>query len=86
MKRLAVVVVLGVTFALPTAAAGHVHGITPLNRLADLCGVTTKANTGANRAQGSPIAGLIPRDVGEAPLTNGDGGRTAPVGCVDEES
>lgn len=58
------------------AASAHVHGITPL--LA--CGNT--AINGANRtdstpaaaANGGPITGLIPRDVGNAPLTVGDGG------------
>jgi hypothetical protein len=62
--------------------AAHVHGITPLNTLANECGVTSSANTGANRAQGAPITGLIPRDVGNAPLTVGDGGFSAPVGCA----
>ncbi|MEX2557708.1 MAG: hypothetical protein WEB06_19015 [Actinomycetota bacterium] len=71
---------LGVLSAAPASA--HVHGITPLSTLANVCGVTTLSNTGANRAQGDPIAGLIPRDVGEAPLTAGDGGRSAPVGCA----
>ncbi len=60
----------------------HVHGVTPLSTLANVCGVTTLSNTGANRAQGEPIHGLIPRDVGSAPLQPGDGGRHAPVGCA----
>ena len=63
-------------------ASAHVHGITPLLTLANKCGVTSLANTGANRAQGDPITGLIPRDVGQAPLTVGDGGFDAPVGCA----
>ena len=62
------------------AALGHVHGITPL-----LCVGT--ANDGANQtdstpasaANGGPIFGLIPRDVGNAPLTVGDGGFHTPV-------
>jgi hypothetical protein len=57
-------------------ASAHVHGITPLL----VCGNT--AIDGANRtdttpasaANGGPIVGLIPRDVGNAPLTVGDGG------------
>ena len=61
------------------AAFGHVHGITPLLELG--CKVDNTV-TGANRAddgpagadQGGPITGLIPRDVGLAPLTGGDGG------------
>jgi hypothetical protein len=69
------------TVAVPPASA-HVHGITPLLTLANECGVTSVADTGANRAQGEPIAGLIPRDVGQAPLTVGDGGFGAPVGCA----
>lgn len=70
-------------FAVLTGSAGaHVHGITPLLTVANQCGVTDVANTGANRAQGAPITGLIPRDVGNAPLTLGDGGFTAPVGCA----
>jgi urease alpha subunit len=76
----AVVAAAAVVVASPASA--HVHGITPLQTLAVECGVTTLANTGANRAQGDPITGLIPRDVGQAPLTGGDGGRDAPVGCA----
>ena len=69
--------------AVSAAPAGaHVHGITPLLTLANECGVTSLANTGANRAQGDPITGLIPQDVGSAPLTVGDGGFNAPVGCA----
>ena len=70
-------------FAVLAAPAGaHVHGVTPLLTLANECGVTSLANTGANRTQGAPITGLIPRDVGNAPLTIGDGGFGAPVGCA----
>jgi hypothetical protein len=75
------VVALAATAAASPASA-HVHGITPLLALANECGVTSLANTGANRAQGDPITGLIPRDVGSAPLTVGDGGFDAPVGCA----
>ena len=68
----------------PTAANAHVHGITPLLQ----CSVVP-ANAGANQtdvtpasaANGGPITGLIPRDVGSAPLTVGDGGFGAPVQC-----
>jgi hypothetical protein len=76
----ACVAVATAVFAAPAGA--HVHGITPLLTLANECGVTSLANTGANRAQGDPITGLIPRDVGNAPLTGGDGGFSAPVGCA----
>lgn len=67
--------------AIPAApATAHVHGITPLR-----CVGT--ANDGANRtdttpaaaANGGPISGLIPRDVGRAPLTIGDGGFDTPA-------
>ena len=83
MKRLLtlVVLVLGLALGAGTASA-HVHGVTPLITLANECGVTTLSNTGANRAVNDVITGLIPRDVGNAPLTSGDGGRNAPVGCV----
>jgi hypothetical protein len=66
----------------PASASAHVHGITPLLTLANECGVTSIDNTGANRAQGAPITGLIPQDVGSAPITIGDGGFDAPVGCA----
>ena len=67
-----------------SAASAHVHGITPLLQ----CSVVP-ANAGANQtdetpasaANGGPIAGLIPRDVGQAPLDVGDGGFDAPVRC-----
>ena len=83
MKRLLFVVVFTLGLALTGGTArAHVHGITPLLTLANQCGVTSLSNTGANRAQGAPITGLIPRDVGNAPLTVGDGGFSAPVGCA----
>jgi hypothetical protein len=81
IASLAALAAAAVTVAAPPAF-GHVHGITPLLTLANECGVTSLANTGANRAQGAPITGLIPRDVGNAPLTVGDGGFNAPVGCA----
>jgi hypothetical protein len=83
MKRLLLLAALVVGLALPAGSArAHVHGITPLLALANQCGVTSVDNTGANRAQGGPITGLIPHDVGSAPLEFGDGGFTAPVGCA----
>ena len=84
IRRIAVVsaTVVAASVVAAAPASAHVHGITPLLTLANQCGVTTLSNTGANRAQGAPITGLIPRDVGEAPLTGGDGGRDAPVGCA----
>lgn len=73
---LAATVAAGLVGVSGGAASAHVHGITPLL----VCGNT--AIDGANRtdstpaasANGGPITGLIPRDVGNAPLTVGDGG------------
>jgi hypothetical protein len=76
---------VGSLVALPgPVASAHVHGITPLLQ----CSVVP-ANAGGNQtdstpagaANGGPITGLIPRDVGNAPLDVGDGGFTAPVQC-----
>ena len=78
---LVVLAVAGTVALLPASpAAAHVHGITPLR-----CVGT--ANDGANQtdatpaaaANGGPITGLIPRDVGNAPLTVGDGGFDTPA-------
>ena len=71
--------------AVAPVASAHVHGITPLLNLA--CTGVDNSVTGGNAtnggpaddANGGPISGLIPRDTGKAPLTGGDGGRTAPV-------
>lgn len=85
MRRLlvlAMLVALGAAISFASSASAHVHGITPLGTLATQCGVTDITKTGANAAQGAPIQGLIPRDVGNAPLTVGDGGNSAPVGCA----
>jgi len=84
LRRLGLATIAAATtlFATTAPASAHVHGITPLLTLANECGVTSLANTGANRAQGAPITGLIPQDVGNSPLTFGDGGFDAPVGCA----
>jgi len=81
MRRLMIVLVLAamLVVGLAPAAFGHVHGITPLLELG--CKVDNSI-TGGNRADdgpagaanGGPITGLIPRDLGNAPLTFGDGG------------
>ena len=83
-RRVIIAVVMTAAMAVGPAAiaSAHVHGITPLLTLANDCGVTDLANTGANRSQGGVISGLIPRDVGQAPITAGDGGFSAPVGCA----
>lgn len=67
----------------PGTAWAHVHGITPLLG----CSVDNP-NSGANgtndtpaaAANGGPIQGIIPRDVGNAPLSFGDGGFGATAG------
>jgi hypothetical protein len=84
VKRLSIIGVASLVAAVLAAApaSAHVHGITPLLTLANECGVTDVANTGADQAQGAPITGLIPSDVGRSPLTVGDGGFNAPVGCA----
>ena len=83
-RRIVIALLLTAAMALGPAAlaSAHVHGITPLLTLARECGVTELANTGANRSRSDVITGLIPRDVGQAPIALGDGGFTAPVGCA----
>lgn len=72
----AAAVLLALGFAAPASA--HVHGITPLH-----CLTTANPNAGAVRA--FEVSGafdgvqLIPRDLGHAPLTVGDGGFDAPA-------
>ena len=78
----ALAVAAGIALVPAAPAMAHVHGITPLNCV----GV---ADDGANRTddtpatatgEGSgPISGLIPRDVGKAPLDIGDGGFNTPA-------
>ena len=70
-KRLLLAVVVSMMAAMMFGgvASAHVHGITPLLDIS-----VDNANSGGNAAQGGPIGGLIPRDVGNAPLTFGDGG------------
>ena len=86
--RRSIIVLAAVLFlmlaALPVASA-HVHGVTPLLDLGctgvDFGGTGGNATDGtpADDGEGGPITGLIPRDTGSAPLTGGDGGKTAPV-------
>ena len=73
--------VVGGTALLPAAAApAHVHGITPLRCVGVLDdGANQTDMTPASAASGGPISGLIPRDVGNAPLTVGDGGFDTPA-------
>lgn len=79
MRRTFVLVLLValMMFAVVPVASAHVHGITPLG-----CEGVGSANSGGNgtndtpaaAANGGPITGLIPRDVGNAPIDIGDGG------------
>ncbi len=66
---------------LPAApAVAHVHGITPLRCVGTTTdGADRTDTTPAAAANGGPITGLIPRDVGNAPLTVGDGGFDTPA-------
>jgi hypothetical protein len=62
------------------AASAHVHGITPLRCVGVAAdGANATDVTPAAVANGGPITGLIPRDVGAAPLTVGDGGFDTPA-------
>lgn len=77
MILLAVTALLALGLAAPASA--HVHGVTPLLDLE--CTGVDNTVTGANQTDTTPassvITGLIPRDVGNAPLTGGGGGRNA---------
>jgi hypothetical protein len=79
------VTVLGAVVIAPAGpASAHVHGITPLLQCSvvpDNAGANQTNSTPASATNGGPITGLIPRDVGNAPLTVGDGGFDAPVQC-----
>ena len=82
MRRLLVSLTLALSLGLAMAgsAFGHVHGITPLRcvGVAD-DGANRTDTTPASAANGGPIFGLIPRDVGNAPLAVGDGGFDTPA-------
>ena len=85
-RRIVLVCLLGGALAVaPTAAASaHVHGITPLLQCSvdqDNAGGNQTDVTPASATNDGPISGLIPRDVGSAPLTIGDAGFSAPVQC-----
>jgi uncharacterized membrane protein len=78
MRRIGIALVTAALLAVAAVgpASAHVHGITPLRCV----GV---ADDGANRVDDTPasavVGGLIPRDVGRAPLTVGDGGFDTPA-------
>jgi hypothetical protein len=82
MRRIMVSVVVATSLTLVSLASalGHVHGITPLRCVApDNAGANQTDSTPAALANGGPIVGLIPRDVGSAPITVGDGGFSTPA-------
>ena len=82
MRRIIIgAVLVATTIFVPVgSASAHVHGITPLLRCgSELDGADRTDTTPAAAANGGPITGLIPRDVGNAPLDIGDGGFTAPA-------
>lgn len=82
MRRLLLSLALALTLVLTTvgSALGHVHGITPLRCVGvENDGANQTDNTPASSLNGGPIHGLIPRDVGHAPLTVGDGGFDTPA-------
>jgi hypothetical protein len=82
MRRFVISIILGGSLADLSAggALGHVHGITPLRCVAPAnAGAKQTDSTPAAAANGGPISGLIPRDVGNAPLTVGDGGFSTPA-------
>ena len=82
MRRLLISLMLAMALGLSAvgSALGHVHGLTPLRcvGVAD-DGANQTNSTPAATANGGPIGGLIPRDVGNAPLTGGDGGFDTPA-------
>jgi hypothetical protein len=85
MRKLVVGLVLAVllTLAAVVPAFAHVHGITPLRGCTvdnPNSGALQTNETPAAFANGGPIVGLIPRDTGNAPLTNEDGGFGAATG------
>lgn len=78
---LATVAVVGGIAALPVGPAqAHVHGITPLRCVGvENDGANQTDNTPAAAANGGPISGLIPQNVGRSPLMPGDGGFDTPA-------
>ncbi|MGH2945918.1 MAG: hypothetical protein ACRDPC_06595 [Solirubrobacteraceae bacterium] len=73
-------VVTGMALLPAGSATAHVHGMTPLRCVGTANdGANQTDTTPASAANGGPIAGLIPRDVGNAPLTIGDGGFDTPA-------
>jgi hypothetical protein len=61
------------------SAFAHVHGITPLRCVGVALDGANRTNTTPAARPDGPVGGLIPRDVGQAPLTGGDGGFDTPA-------
>ena len=85
MRRFLLLLALAITVAALSVAPAfaHVHGVTPLLGCSvdsANAGALQTDSTPAAAANGGPITGLIPRDVGNAPLTGGDGGFGAATG------
>lgn len=82
MRRLLLSLAMALTLGLATvgSALGHVHGITPLRCVGVAFDGANQTNrTPASTANGGPVGGLIPRDLGNAPLTVGAGGFDTPA-------
>lgn len=76
----ALAIASGVALLPASAATGHVHGISPLRCVGvEQDGANRTDTTPAAAANGGPISGLIPRDVGNSPLEIGDGGFDTPA-------
>jgi hypothetical protein len=76
----ALAVVSGMALLPAAPATAHVHGITPLRCVGTVDdGANRTDTTPASASTGGPISGLIPRDVGRAPLTVGDAGFDTPA-------
>jgi hypothetical protein len=76
----AVAVASGIAVLAAGPATAHVHGLTPLRCVGvEDDGANRTDTTPAAFANGGPIGGLSPRDVGNAPLGVGDGGFDTPA-------
>ncbi len=74
------VTALALALASVGSTVAHVHGITPLRCVGVAADGANRTNsTPASTLNGGPVDGLIPRDVGNAPLTVGDGGFDTPA-------
>lgn len=87
MRNIVVSLVLAMALTLLSVASalGHVHGITPLRCVGVAHdGANATNDTPAAFDNGGPIRGLIPSDVGNAPLAGGDGGFDTPACPADQ--